>query len=274
MSLTTGPKRIICLTEEPTEMLYLLGEEDRIVGISVYTERPLVAKQEKTKVSAFISGNLKKIESLNPDLIIGFSDIQGQLAKDLIERGFNVLIFNQRSIQEILDNMYILGNIVGQSEKANALISGWQKQIEGWKTEANLSSHKPRVFFQEWDEPIITGIQWVSEAIEIAGGFDIFNDLKEKKMAKERITTAEEVAKRNPEAIVGSWCGKAMDWNWVRQKPEWQSTVAIQKDLIFEMDPSIILQPGPALFLEGIPKLREIFQTVSTGLIGSEKKSL
>lgn len=274
MSLTTGPKRIICLTEEPTEMLYLLGEEDRIVGISVYTERPLVAKQEKTKVSAFISGNLKKIESLNPDLIIGFSDIQGQLAKDLIERGFNVLIFNQRSIQEILDNMYILGNIVGQSEKANALISGWQKQIEGWKTEANLSSLKPRVFFQEWDEPIITGIQWVSEAIEIAGGFDIFNDLKEKKMAKERITTAEEVAKRNPEAIVGSWCGKAMDWNWVRQKPEWQSTVAIQKDLIFEMDPSIILQPGPALFLAGIPKLREIFQTVSTSLIGSEKKSL
>lgn len=274
MSLTTGPKRIICLTEEPTEMLYLLGEEDRIVGISVYTERPLVAKQEKTKVSAFISGNLKKIESLNPDLIIGFSDIQGQLAKDLIERGFNVLIFNQRSIQEILDNMYILGNIVGQSEKANALISGWQKQMEGWKIEANLSSYKPRVFFQEWDEPIITGIQWVSEAIEIAGGFDIFNDLKEKKMAKERITTAEEVAKRNPEAIVGSWCGKAMDWNWVRQKPEWQSTLAIQKDLIFEMDPSIILQPGPALFLEGIPKLREIFQTVSTSLIGSEKKSL
>ncbi len=274
MGLVVGPKRIICLTEEPTEMLYLLGEENRIIGISVYTERPSIAKQEKTKVSAFISGNLKKIESLNPDLIIGFSDIQGQLAKDLIERGFNVLIFNQRSIREILDNMYTLGSIVGQSEKANELIRGWQRQMEAWKIEASLSSHKPRVFFQEWDEPIITGIQWVSEAIEIAGGYDIFNDLKEKKMAKERITTAEEVAKRNPEVIVGSWCGKAMDWDWVRKKPEWQSTLAIQKDLIFEMDPSIILQPGPALFLEGIPKLKKIFRTVTTDLYESEKKSL
>lgn len=253
-----GPKRIICLTEETTEMLYLLGESERIVGISVYTERPEIAKIEKTKVSAFISGNLKKIESLEPDLVIGFSDIQSNLAKDLIERGLNVIIFNQRSISEILENMYILGSLVGKSADAKTLVSQWSNSIQLWKKENDSKFKKPKVFFQEWDEPIITGIQWVSEAIELAGGEDIFSDLKTKKMAKDRIVQAEEVGNRNPDFIVGSWCGKAMDWDWVRKKPEWQSTNAIQNDNIFELNPAIILQPGPALFLEGIPKLRVI----------------
>ncbi|TGM52462.1 cobalamin-binding protein [Leptospira vanthielii] len=256
-----GPERIICLTEEPTEMLYLLGEEKRIVGISVYTERPPQAKEEKIKVSAFISGNLKKITALEPDLVIGFSDIQSQLAKDLIERGLNVLIFNQRSITEILANMQMLGNLVGQAEKAKNLIDGWQKSISSWKLEAENQTDKPKVFFQEWDEPIITGIQWVSEAIELAGGEDCFSHLKDKKLAKDRIITAEDVKEANPDIYVGSWCGKAMDWDWVRNHPEWQNTTAIQKNKIFEMDPSIILQPGPALFLEGIPKLKEIFSS-------------
>lgn len=256
-----GPERIICLTEEPTEMLYLLGEEKRIVGISVYTERPPKAKEEKTKVSAFISGNLKKITALEPDLVIGFSDIQSQLAKDLIERGLNVLIFNQRSITEILSNMQMLGNLVGQAEKAKTLIDGWQTNISEWKREAEEKTHKPKIFFQEWDEPIITGIQWVSEAIELAGGEDCFTHLKDRKLAKDRIITAEDVRDANPDIYVGSWCGKAMDWDWVRNKPEWQETQALQKNKIFEMDPSIILQPGPALFLEGIPKLKEIFSS-------------
>lgn len=256
-----GPERIICLTEEPTEMLYLLGEEKRIVGISVYTERPPKAKEEKTKVSAFISGNLKKITALEPDLVIGFSDIQSQLAKDLIERGLNVLIFNQRSILEILANMQMLGNLVGQAKNAKSLINEWQKSISQWKLEAENQTYKPKVFFQEWDEPIITGIQWVSEAIELAGGEDCFSHLKDRKLAKDRIITAEDVKEANPDIYVGSWCGKAMDWDWVRNKPEWQNTTAIQKNKIFEMDPSIILQPGPALFLEGIPKLKEIFSS-------------
>lgn len=256
-----GPERIICLTEEPTEMLYLLGEEKRIVGISVYTERPTRAKEEKTKVSAFISGNLKKITSLEPDLVIGFSDIQSQLAKDLIERGLNVLIFNQRSISEILSNMQMLGNLVDQAEKAKTLIGGWQKSISEWKREADEKTNKPKVFFQEWDEPMITGIQWVSEAIELAGGDDCFSHLKDRKLAKDRIITGEDVKDANPDIYVGSWCGKAMDWDWVRNKPEWQNTTALKKNKIFEMDPSIILQPGPALFLEGIPKLKEIFSS-------------
>lgn len=166
-----GPERIICLTEEPTEMLYLLGEEKRIVGISVYTERPPRAKEEKTKVSAFISGNVKKITALEPDLVIGFSDIQSQLAKDLIERGLNVLIFNQRSITEILSNMQMLGNLVGQSEKAKNLIDDWKRKIHSWEKENESKTHKPKVFFQEWDEPIITGIQWVSEAITHTSGW-------------------------------------------------------------------------------------------------------
>ncbi|TGL51151.1 cobalamin-binding protein [Leptospira meyeri] len=257
-----GPERIICLTEEPTEMLYLLGEEKRIVGISVYTERPPKAKEEKTKVSAFISGNLKKITALEPDLVIGFSDIQSQLAKDLIERGLNVLIFNQRSIREILSNMQMLGNLVGQVEKTNSLIEEWTSQINLWKQVNTSKSYKPKVFFQEWDEPMITGIQWVSEAIELAGGIDCFSHLKEKKLAKDRIITAEDVATANPDVYVGSWCGKAMDWDWVRNKPEWQSTNFLKSNRIFELDPSIILQPGPALFLEGIPKLKEIFSSL------------
>lgn len=257
-----GPERIICLTEEPTEMLYLLGEEKRIVGISVYTERPARAKEEKTKVSAFISGNLKKITTLEPDLVIGFSDIQSQLAKDLIERGLNVLIFNQRSITEILANMQILGNLVGQAEKAKNLIDGWQNVIEFWKQENESKTYKPKVFFQEWDEPIITGIQWVSEAITLAGGEDCFSHLKDRKLAKDRIITAEDVKDANPDVYVGSWCGKAMDWDWVRNKPEWLSTNFIKSNKIFELDPSIILQPGPALFLEGIPKLKEIFSSL------------
>lgn len=258
-----GPRRIICLTEEPTELLYLLGEEERIVGISAYTVRPPNAKREKPKVSAFISGNIKKIESLNPDLIIGFSDIQGQLAKDLIEKGFNVIIFNQRSISEILDNLWILGSLVGKQSKVEELIFHWKEDLELWKAEAASLQNKPKVFFQEWDEPIITGIQWVSECIGLAGGIDIFSELGDKKLAKHRIVTAEEVAIRNPDVIIGSWCGKAMDWDWVRSHPDWKLTTAIQRDKIFEMDPSIILQPGPALFLDGIPKLREILRSLA-----------
>jgi iron complex transport system substrate-binding protein len=244
-------------------LLYLLGEQDRIIGISAYTERPTQAKKEKPKVSAFISGNLKKITELKPDLVIGFSDIQGQLAKDLIERGLNVLIFNQRSILEIFNVMHIIGGLVGKLDQVTRLTDGWKSQIEMWETDNLSIANRQKVFFQEWDEPIISGIQWVSEAISIAGGEDIFSQLKEAKLAKDRIITAEQVALANPDAIVGSWCGKPMDWDWVRTKPEWQTTKAIRHGHIFEMDPSIILQPGPALFLEGIPKLREILKSLS-----------
>jgi len=257
-----GPKRIICLTEETTELLYLLGEEERIVGISAYTKRPLRANLEKPKVSAFIQGNVKKIEALQPDLVISFSDIQGQLAKDLIERGLNVLIFNQRSISEIFEVMSILGGLVGKLKEASNLVDTWKSNIDSMLNEIQSYSYRPKVFFQEWDDPIITGIQWVSEAIAIAGGEDAFLNLHKNKMAKDRIISAEDVAISNPDAIIGCWCGKAMDWDWVRNKPEWQNTKAIRNQQIFELDPSIILQPGPALFLEGIPTLRRIIKSI------------
>jgi len=257
-----GPKRIVCLTEEPTELLYLLGEESRIVGISAYTVRPPDAKKNIPKVSSFISGNLNKIVGLKPDLVIGFSDIQGQLAKDLIERGLNVLIFNQRSIDEIFESMSVLGGIVGKLDETSKLIGNWKTTLEKMDSENQTRQHFPKIFFQEWDEPIITGIKWVSEAIVFAGGSDAFAKLQDHKLAKDRIVSAEEVAQMDPEAIIGCWCGKPMDWDWVKRKPEWQNTKAIRQNQVFEMDPSIILQPGPALFLEGILELQRIIRSI------------
>jgi iron complex transport system substrate-binding protein len=257
-----GPKRIVCLTEESTELLYLLGEEARIVGISAYTVRPVQARKEKQKVSAFIHGNIKKIQSLNPDLVIGFSDIQGQLAKDLIEQGLNVLILNQRSIPEIFEAMRLIGSIVGKANEVSALVLSWQKELELMSEEDRSLTIRPKIFFQEWDDPIITGIQWVSEAIHYAGGEDVFHQLKSEKLAKNRIIQATDVSLANPDAIIGSWCGKPMDWDWVQNKTEWQNTNAIHKKQIFEVEPSIILQPGPALFLEGIPTLRRIIKSI------------
>ena len=252
--------RIICLTEETTEFLYLLGEEKKIVGITAYTERPEIAKKEKPIVSAFIKGNIQKIIDLKPDLIIGFSDIQAEFAKNLILQGQTVLIFNQRSISEIFTALYTIGKIVSKESLANEWICKWKNQIEIWKEEANLIKNKKKIFFQEWDEPIITSIEWVSEAIQLAGGINIFSELEKEKSASKRIVTAQDVADKNPDLIIGSWCGKPMDWDWVKNKKEWQNTNAIQTNSIYEMDPSIILQPGPALFLEGIPKLREIIK--------------
>ncbi|WP_346725229.1 cobalamin-binding protein [Leptospira stimsonii] len=249
-----GPKRIICLTEETTELFYLLGEQDRIVGISAYTVRPLRAKTEKPKVSAFINGNVKKIKDLKPDLVIGFSDIQANLAKELISEGLNVLVTNQRSIAEILETMLLFGSIIGKTKETEVLIEGWKKKLERIQME-NRTENPPRVFFQEWDEPIITGISWVGELIEIAGGQDCFDDLRNKSMASERIVSSQEVAKKNPDIYLGSWCGKPVNFDWVQTHPDWQNTNAIQNQKIFELDPSIVLQPGPALFEEGIDQL-------------------
>ncbi|PJZ54368.1 cobalamin-binding protein [Leptospira adleri] len=249
-----GPKRIICLTEETTELLYLLGEEDRIVGISAYTVRPLRAKTEKPKVSAFINGNVKKIKELKPDLVIGFSDIQANLAKDLIAEGLNVLVTNQRTISEIMETMLLFGSIVGKTKETENLIDGWKAKLERIRKE-NLSKNHPRVFFQEWDEPIITGISWVGELIEAAGGKDCFEDLRNKSMANERIVSSKVVAEKNPDVYLGSWCGKPVNFDWVRTHPDWKDTNAIRNQKIFELDPSIILQPGPALFEEGIDQL-------------------
>ncbi|MGJ4752961.1 cobalamin-binding protein [Leptospira kmetyi] len=255
-----GPKRIICLTEETTELFYLLGEEERIVGISAYTVRPLKAKEEKPKVSAFINGNVKRIKELKPDLVIGFSDIQANLAKDLIAEGLNVLVTNQRTIPEIFETLLLFGSIVGKGNETQTLIEGWKRKLDGIGNKYS-SGNRPSVFFQEWDEPIITGISWVSELIDLAGGKDCFDHLKTKSLAKDRIITANDVAAANPDVYIGSWCGKPMNFEWVQKHPDWQKTGAIQNGKVYELDPSIILQPGPALFVEGIDQLAKLIHS-------------
>ncbi|EKO78347.1 cobalamin-binding protein [Leptospira santarosai] len=249
-----GPKRIVCLTEETTELLYLLGEEERIVGISAYTVRPLKAKKEKPKVSAFINGNIKRIRELKPDLIIGFSDIQANLAKDLISEGLNVLVTNQRTILEIFDTLLLFGSIVDKRNETQQLIDGWKRKLDEIQKKY-VSQSRVSVFFQEWDEPIISGISWVSELIEWAGGRDCFEHLKKKSLAKDRIISASDVAKANPDVYIGSWCGKPVNFKWVQKHPDWQNVNAIRNQKIYELDSSIILQPGPALFEEGIDHL-------------------
>ena len=250
------PKRIICLTEETTELLYLLGEEERIVGITAYTERPEIAKKEKPVVSAFISGSIEKIKKLKPDLIIGFSDIQAQFAHDLIKHGFNVLIFNQRTISEIYNAMFMIGSLVGRANETNTLIETWKLKLEKIKLESENSKKRPRVFFQEWDEPIISSIHWVSELIEIAGGEDCFSKNKNGILARDRYVTKEEVALSNPDLIIGSWCGKPVDIDWVYNVEEWKNSTALKNRNVYEIDSSVILQPGPALFIEGINQIQ------------------
>lgn len=253
------PERIICLTEETTEWLYLLGEEKRIVGVSAYTVRPAAAKQ-KPRVSAFLTGNIKKIKSLKPDLVIGFSDIQADLAAKLIKEGLNVLITNQRSLQEILNTLSMVAALVGQSRKGEALLRQWRKKLE--RIRAKHENHrKVRVFFQEWDEPVISAIEWVSELIEISGGKNIFAD-KLGAMAKERIVNIEEINRRNPELIIGSWCGKPMNRQWVEE--HFAPTAAVGNGHIFEIDSAQILQPGPALFIDGIDKIEQAIVVART----------
>jgi len=262
--ITKSPQRIICLTEETTELLYLLGEERRIVGITAYTVRPAQAKKDKPVVSAFISGSIQKIKALKPDLIIGFSDIQAQFAHDLIKHGFNVFIFNQRTLNEIYDAMFMIGNLIGRGSDTEILINTWKTKLAMIQSESDKSAIKPKVFFQEWDDPIISSIHWVSELISVAGGIDCFQNKKDGILARDRYVSKQDVAEANPDIIIGSWCGKSVDFGWVRNQEEWQSIQAIVNDRIFEIDSSLILQPGPALFLEGIDKLRECILSFKT----------
>lgn len=245
-----GPERIICLTEETTEWLYLLGEERRIVGVSAYTVRPQQAKQ-KPRVSAFLTGNIKKIKSLKPDLVIGFSDIQAELAAKLIKEGLNVLVTNQRSLAEIESTLRLVAGIVGQTRKGDTFLNEWSEKLRTARRR-NLGKRRVRVFFQEWDEPVISAIGWVSELIEICGGRNIFA-AKSGAMAKDRIVTITDVLKARPEVIIGSWCGKAMDRQWL--EAHLAGTPALQAGHVYEVDSAEILQPGPALFIDGLDRI-------------------
>jgi iron complex transport system substrate-binding protein len=251
----TGPRRIVCLTEEPTEILYRLGEGDRVVGISAYTVRPPEAKRDKPVVSAFIGGSVKKIAALAPDLVIGFSDIQADLARELIAANLPVLIFNQRSVQEILGVIVDLGSLVGARERAQDLVAGFVTRIEAISARAAKRRTRPRVYFEEWDDPMICGIRWVSELIEIAGGTDVFADRSRGKLARERIVDAQLVASAAPELLLASWCGKAFDLEALLARPGMQKVPAIRARRIAEIPAEIILQPGPACLTDGLDRL-------------------
>jgi iron complex transport system substrate-binding protein len=251
------PERIVCLTEETTETLYLLGEGHRVVGISGYTVRPPEARQ-KPKVSAFISARFEKIEALQPDLVLAFSDLQADIASELIKRGYPVFVFKQRSVGEILQMIRVLGAIVGCSARADDLARRLEGELDAIRRAAASWPRHPRVFFEEWDNPLISGIRWVDELIEVAGGAPIFPELREARLAKDRIRTLDAVAPRDPEVVIASWCGKPVRKEQIVSRPEWQSVSAVRNGHVYEIKSTYILQPGPAALTEGVRQLHAI----------------
>jgi iron complex transport system substrate-binding protein len=248
------PQRIVCLTEETTETLYLLGEGDRVVGVSGYTVRPPEARR-KPRVSAFINARFDKIDGLRPDLILAFSDLQAGIAAELIRRGYMVVTFNQRSVDEILQTVVMIGALVGRGDRAEALAAGLAKGLDEIRDAGARLPRRPRVFFEEWDAPIISGIRWVDELIEIAGGQPIFPELRPASLAKQRIVSPSDVVARDPEVIVASWCGKAVRKKAIVEREGWDSISAVRADRIHEIKSTYILQPGPASLTEGVRQL-------------------
>ncbi len=258
---TTAPQRIICMTEETTETLYLLGEQDRIIGISGYTVRPPQARKEKPKISAFTSAKIDKILALEPDLVLGFSDMQADIAAQLVRAGIQVHIFNQRSIAEIFAMIQMVGAMVAATAKAEALINELKHEL--LKIEASAASlpHRPCIYFEEWNDPLISGIRWVSELIHIAGGKDCFADLANSAGAKGRIIAdGDEVVRRAPDIIIGSWCGKRFQPEEIKARPGWQTIPAVRDGHLYEIKSPDILQPGPAALTDGVRQIHNIVQ--------------
>jgi len=253
------PRRIVCLTEETTETLYLLGEDHRIVGISGFTVRPPRARREKPKISAFTSAKIDRIIELEPDLVLGFSDLQADIAAELIRKGIEVHVFNHRSVEEILDMMVQLGSLVGAGERAIQWVTEWEKQATALHDSLPPQEQRPRVYFEEWDDPPISCIRWVSELIGLAGGRDCFPELARESLGRDRIIADPlEVARRAPDIIIGSWCGKKFRPEHVRQRPGWGDIPAVRGGQIFEVKSAMILQPGPAALTDGLAALRSI----------------
>ena len=270
------PSRIVCLTEETTETLYLLGEGDRVVGVSGYTVRPPEARR-KPRVSAFIHAKYDKIAALEPDLILGFSDLQANIASELIKRGYPVMVFNQRTVAEILQMIRILGALIGCPDKADHLVSDLELEIDAIRAAAARLPCRPRVFFEEWDDPLISGIRWVEELVEIAGGDTIFPELRDAKLGKQRIVSGDEVIVRQPDVIIASWCGKAVRREKITQRPGWSDVPAVRDGHIYEIKSAYILQPGPAALTEGVRQIHHIIARVAQGIserrLAAEKKT-
>jgi iron complex transport system substrate-binding protein len=259
----SGPRRIVCLTEEPTEVLYALGEQERIVGISGFTVRPPQARREKPKVSAFLSAKIDAILALEPDFAIGFSDLQADIAQQLVREGIEVWISNHRSVEGIVDYVRRLGALVG-SPRANEYADALAANVARVRESADALPRRPRVYFEEWDEPAISGIRWVAELVRIAGGDDVFPELANHSLAKDRIIADQaEIARRAPDIVFGSWCGKKFRPEAVAKRPGWQDVPAVRDGELHEVKSPIILQPGPAALTDGLARLHEVIARVA-----------
>ena len=257
------PERIVCLTEETTETLYLLGEQHRIVGISGYTVRPPHARKEKPRVSAFISADIPKILALEPDLVLTFSDLQADIVAALIRAGVAVHSFNQRSVAGILDMIRTLGALVGAADRADALADRLAGDLDSARQRGAQLRERPKVYFEEWDEPMISAILWVSELIDFAGGIDIFAELAVRKSAADRSVSAEQVRQRAPDIIIGSWCGKKFNAERVAARRGFDTIPAVRHHRLYEIKSSLILQPGPAALTDGLRALERLIQSDS-----------
>jgi len=260
-SETDFPRRIVCLTDETTETLYLLGEQDRIVGVSGFSTRPPEVRS-KPRVSAFNSANIDAILALKPDLILTFSDVQADITRQLVLRGATVLNFNQRSISEILDMIEVIARLVGKQREGLLLVNGFLHELDEIAASAKAFPRHPRVFFEEWKEPLISGIAWVEELIEIAGGEAIFPELRCCGKSKDRVVDPAVVAARDPEVIIASWCGMKVNEQDILSRPGWSSIRAIRNGHVFEVQSSCILQPGPAALTEGVRQIHAILARV------------
>jgi len=256
-----GPQRIVCLTEETTEWLYLLGQESKIVGISGYTVRPRRAREEKPKVSAFLSAKIDKILALKPDCVFGFSDLQADIAGLLIRSGIQVTVFNQRNVDEIFSMLYQVAAMVGEVNQGEIRLKQFRENLNAIQTSASNFKRRPVIYFEEWDEPRISAIRWVSELITIAGGDDCFPELAIMPMGKDRIIADDQsIVSRVPDIIIGSWCGKKFRPEKVSQRTGWESIPAVKNNQLFEIKSANILQPGPAALTDGVAQLHQIIQ--------------
>ncbi|MBU6224366.1 MAG: ABC transporter substrate-binding protein [Burkholderiales bacterium] len=254
-----GPQRIVCLTEETTEWLYLLGQEAKIVGISGYTVRPRRAREEKPKVSAFLSAKIDKILALQPDCVFGFSDLQADIASSLIRSGIQVTIFNQRSVNDIFSMLYQVAAMVGEVTLGQERLQQYQKNLDNLQIKAAKFKRRPKIYFEEWDEPRISCIRWVSELITIAGAEDCFPELANMPLGKDRIITDDQsIVERAPDIIIGSWCGKKFRAEKIRQRAGWENIPAVKNNQLFEIKSADILQPGPAALTDGVAQLHQI----------------
>jgi len=259
VAATLGPQRIVCLTEETTEWLYLLGQQHRIVGVSGYTVRPARARHEKPRVSAFLSAKIDKILALEPDCVFGFSDLQADIASALIRHGIQVTVFNQRSVAEIFSMLFQVAAMVGEAAQGLQRIGGMQAELHRIAAAAAALPRRPRVYFEEWDVPPISAIRWVSELLAIAGGDDCFPELALQSLGKNRIIgDGAEIVRRDPEIIIGSWCGKKFRAEKVASREGWQGVAAVRDRQLFEIKSADILQPGPAALTDGVAQLHRI----------------